>query len=148
MSDNPTGLSSVLGSITIRPLEMGAAAIRNALEYTVDKGMVRRSALYQELLFVMTTSSNIYQRPRAEMRKYRLGVLKQGEDIPRLIPEHLENVPIAEIVKDLYLHDLVVVPLSQLSPDDPDSMVDPSALRARQQRTDSAFAFDEPAEQR
>jgi hypothetical protein len=67
----------------------------------------------------MSKLPNLYNRPREELTKYRLGFMRKENQQVKLIDSSRENEPIASLIgaTDFFLHDLIVVPLSQIPPE-------------------------------
>jgi hypothetical protein len=81
--------------------------------------MLRRHPIFQEVLFIMSRLPNMYDRPKEELNKYQFGfVRKNGQEVKLLHPSR-ENEAIVNLigVTDFFDHDLIIVPLSQISPE-------------------------------
>eukprot|EP01040_Poterioochromonas_malhamensis_P009920 gene9920-10777_t len=117
LDDHFTGISSVIGDVTVNIRTTTFNQLRPILEMNRANEMNKRSMLFQEALFIMDRLPNVYNRPRGDLRKYRFGFLhKQNLTDFRLISEADEDKPIAELigVVDFFSYDVCIVPLSQL----------------------------------
>jgi hypothetical protein len=104
------------------------------IEVVNDNGMNRRTAVYQDLLYDMEFSANPHNYTRAQALQYRFGYIEGvgGQEIgdinivrdydktltPILINEDLEEEPIAEIMTNLLETDVLLVPVTQIRPED------------------------------
>jgi hypothetical protein len=70
-------MSPVLGTVSVAASVTSVRQVRVRLEVCVDMGMLRRSTLYQELLFLMGHCPNHFQRPSRELRQYRVGAVRR-----------------------------------------------------------------------
>ena len=96
--------------------------------------MNRRSSAYQDLLYTMEFSANPHGYGRKEAMRYRFGYIsgvggQEGGDVnivrdvdrlaaPVLIGEEVEEEPVCEVVANLLETDLVLVPVTQIRPQD------------------------------
>ncbi|CAM9438741.1 unnamed protein product [Ectocarpus fasciculatus] len=94
--------------------------VRRLIELTEDRGMMRRTPLFQELLFTMINSSNPHNYGKDLRYKYRFAVLKEHpapgiNELPTLIPvEHEQSdMPVLDYYRS---QDLIIVPATQISP--------------------------------
>ena len=96
--------------------------------------MNRRTAMFQDLLHLMATSANPHGYEGKKKMKYRFGVIEGigGQElgdsnftrdydkslVPRLIASGVESEPIKEVVGNLLELDILLVPVSQIRPQD------------------------------
>lgn len=90
--------------------------------------------MYQDLLHLMATGSNPHEYEGKKIMKYRFGVIEGigGQElgdtnftrdydkslVPRLIDSEVESEPIKEVVGNLLELDILLVPVSQIRPQD------------------------------
>jgi hypothetical protein len=120
IDDICTGVSSPIGQLSINIRTVTLTQVRPMLEYDRSKNMNKRSLLFQEALFIMSRLPNHYSRPHNDMKIYRFGFVKKDKSTLRLIKRSDEDKPIADLIGavDFFEHDLCIVPLSQLPPDE------------------------------
>jgi hypothetical protein len=116
VDDFSTGLSPSLGEIQIDARKQTLSSLRPILMYSTGKHMNRRSLLFQEVLFIMSRLPNLYDRPKEDLTEWQYGYVKKNETKVKLIHPDREDQLIVSIVPELYKHDLVIVPLSQIPP--------------------------------
>ncbi|CAM9646625.1 unnamed protein product [Ectocarpus sp. 4 AP-2014] len=90
--------------------------VRRLIELTEDRGMMRRTPLFQELLFTMINSSNPHNYGKDLRYKYRFAHPAQGINAPpTLVPvEHEQSdMPVLDYYQS---QDLIIVPATQISP--------------------------------
>jgi len=136
------GMSHVIGSINVDPRKTTLANCRNLVEVVEDRGVFKRNILFQEARAIMEICSNIFNRPEEHKFVYKLG-LKESQDskqendedkddeneeqsengdyIPSIFSEEDEEVPLFELVDELWKYELVLIPLSQIPTDDENS---------------------------
>ncbi|GMI27175.1 hypothetical protein TeGR_g2617 [Tetraparma gracilis] len=134
MGSSQGGLSERIASFLIHDEITTFKDLRQMIEVVNDNGMNRRTAVFQDLLFLMEHSSNPHKYPRKELLHYRFGIIEGvgGQELgdtnvvrdydrslaPILIKEEVEDEPIREIVANLLELDLLLVPVSQIRPSD------------------------------
>lgn len=116
VDDFSTGLSPSLGEVQIDARKQTLESLRPLLMYSTGKHMNRRSLLFQEALFIMSRLPNLYDRPKDDLTKWQYGYVKKNEIKVKLIHPDRENQLLVSIIPELYKHDLVIVPLSQIPP--------------------------------
>lgn len=116
IDDFSTGLSPSLGEIQIDARKLTLLSLRTIIMYNTSNHMNRRSLLFQEILFIMSRLPNLYDRPKEDLTQWQYGYVKKGETKVKLIHPDREDQLIVSIIPELYKHDLVVVPLSQIPP--------------------------------
>jgi hypothetical protein len=120
VDDMPSGVSAPVGELVIDVRTVTLDQLRPMIMYDIRGAMKRRSMLWQEVLYIFGRLPNIYDRPRSEVNKYQFGFVRKSklEDI-KLIHPSRENEPIANLIgaTDFFSHDLVIVPLTQISPE-------------------------------
>lgn len=114
VDDFPTGLSSVIGSVSIDPRKTSFDQLRPMIQYNTSGHMTRRSMMFQEALFIMSRLPNLYDRQKTELTLWQFGFVKKGEDQVKLIHPDRENQQIYSAIPELFNHDIVIVPLSQI----------------------------------
>ena len=128
------GLSERVGSFLIHDEVTTFSDLRLLIEVFNDNGMNRRTALFQDVLHTMMTAFNPHQYPIGQLATYRFGVMagiggrEVGDvnitrdydkmQVPSLISEDVESEPICTIVHNLNDIDLIIVPISQIRPQD------------------------------
>jgi hypothetical protein len=120
VDDMPSGVSAPVGELVIDVRTVTLDQLRPMIMYDIRGAMKRRSMLWQEVLYIFGRLPNMYDRPRSEVNKYQFGFVRKSklEDI-KLIHPSRENEPIANLIgaTDFFSHDLVIVPLTQISPE-------------------------------
>lgn len=116
VDDFSTGLSPSLGEIQIDARKITLISLRPTIMYNTNQHMNRRSLLFQEILFIMSRLPNLYDRPKEDLTQWQYGYVKKGETKVKLIHPDREDQLIVSIIPELYKHDLVIVPLSQIPP--------------------------------
>ena len=116
IDDFSTGLTPSLGEIQIDARKITLTSLRLILMYNTSNHMNRRSLLFQEILFIMSRLPNLYDRPKEDLIQWQYGYVKKGEIKVKLIHPDREDQLIVSIIPELYKHDLIVVPLSQIPP--------------------------------
>ncbi|CAM9849960.1 unnamed protein product [Pylaiella littoralis] len=95
--------------------------VRRLIELKEDRGMMRRTPLFQELLFTMVNSSNPHNYGKNVGYKYRFAVFNEEHAqrdeyiVPTLVPveDELSDTPVLEYYRN---RDLIIVPATQISP--------------------------------
>ena len=87
--------------------------------------MLRRTSLFQELLAVMVELKNPHDYPSAASLGYRFGVWPEDDceksapgTVPTIIPKEDEDDLVAKWIPDPLTRDLIIVPQTQLDPED------------------------------
>ena len=117
LDDMPMGVSAPVTEMVLNIRDMTLNQLRPMLMYDNRNGMKKRSALWQEVLFVMDRMPNVYNRPKLEMKKFQFGFVRKSrlQDITLVAPE-AEMRPIADLIgaTEYFNHDLVIVPWTQI----------------------------------
>ncbi|OQS04023.1 prefoldin subunit [Thraustotheca clavata] len=121
VGSQPGGLSSVIGMIMMEDNEnLTFESVRPRIELQQDGSVQRRSIMYQEALFLMTSGPNPHQWPLKSLQTYWLGYYKNEEDpTPTIIPTNEETKGLREILDmktTKVTADLIVIPQSQIGP--------------------------------
>lgn len=116
IDDFSTGLSPIINEIQIDVRKLTLTLLRPILMYNSKTHMNKRSLLFQEVLFIMSRLPNLYDRPKDDLTKWQYGYVKKNETKVKLIHPDREDQLIVSIIPELYKHDLVIVPLSQIPP--------------------------------
>ena len=86
------GLTEQIGVVPIDMNHTTLLMLRQLIEATNDRGMLRRTVLYQELLSVSNSLPNPYGYSGVEKAHYRFGIMASpDESVPTLIPQDLEE---------------------------------------------------------
>ena len=121
LDDLPMGVSAPITEMVVNIRELSLHTLRPMLMYDNRNNMKKRSALWQEVLFIMDRLPNVYNRPKLETKKFRFGFVRKSrlQDIT-LVATEAEKRPIADLIgaTEYFNHDLVIVPITQI-PDDP-----------------------------
>lgn len=140
------GLTKRLATIPVEAEITTLREFRQLVEVQNDRGMLRRTALFQELLSLAFSLPNPFNYPDEDLRKYRFGVFaEEGDEVPTLIPLEVEDDLLAvKALKDVITEDLLLIPQSQIRPDGFMSVIDDhssshglavqSLMRQQQQR--------------
>mmetsp|Transcript_1468 Transcript_1468/g.2007 ORF Transcript_1468/g.2007 Transcript_1468/m.2007 type:complete len:161 (+) Transcript_1468:117-599(+) len=113
------GLTDKVGGIRIQDNKTTFQDLRLLIEEVEIGGMRRRTAFYPEILFTMMNAPNPHGYSSSELRHYQFGLVDR-EDLslpPTIIPEEDEVKRVAEVIPDLLMDDLIIVPQSQISRD-------------------------------
>lgn len=116
VDDFTTGLGPSIGEVQIDVRKINFQSLRPLLMYNTSGHMNRRSLIFQEALFVMARLPNLYDRPKEDLTQWQYGYVRKGETKVKLIHPEKEDQLIVSIIPELYKHDLVLVPLSQIPP--------------------------------
>mmetsp|Transcript_15708 Transcript_15708/g.26184 ORF Transcript_15708/g.26184 Transcript_15708/m.26184 type:complete len:180 (-) Transcript_15708:2284-2823(-) len=119
VDDFPTGLSDPVGDIVIDPRKSTFVSLRPLIMYNTTGHMHRRSLMFQETLFIMSRLPNLYDRPKPELTMWQYGYVKKDDAQVKLIHPDKEEGTIGSIIPEIFKHDLVIVPLSQIPPAPP-----------------------------
>lgn len=91
--------------------------LRPAIEVKNDRGMNRRTPLFQHFLATMqdlATNHNPHNYPRCEATTYRFGLFREGE--LTIIPQENEGDLVSKWIPKPLEEDLILVPQSQIPP--------------------------------
>ncbi len=120
LDDQPMGVSAPVITMAVNIRILTLQQLRPILMYDQRNQMKRRSAVWQEVLFAFSRLPNIYNRPKLELNKYQFGFCRKNnlQDIVLVHPTY-ENRTIAELIgaTAFFEHDLIIVPLTQISPE-------------------------------
>ena len=119
VDDTPSGISAPVGELVVDVRQLTLTQLRPMIQFDRTGNMLRRHPIFQEVLFIMSRLPNMYNRPKEELDKYQFGfVRKNGQEVKLLHPSR-ENEAIVNLigVTDFFDHDLIIVPLSQISPE-------------------------------
>lgn len=119
VDDTPSGISAPVGELVVDVRQLTLTQLRPMIQFDRTGHMLRRHPIFQEVLFIMSRLPNMYNRPKEELNKYQFGfVRKNGQEVKLLHPSR-ENEAIVNLigVTDFFDHDLIIVPLSQISPE-------------------------------
>lgn len=116
VDDFPTGLSPPIGDIQVDVRKVNFESLRTTIEYNTGSHMNRRSLIFQEALFIMSRLPNLYDRPKGELTKWQYGYVKKNETKVKLIHPDREDQLVVSVIPELFKHDIVIVPLSQIPP--------------------------------
>jgi len=108
------GLSSKLATFQIYN-DTTLKDIRRMIEYHMDKGMARRSVLYSQLLYLMSTVGNPHSRPETDKLKYVFGTIRRNKETPKSStesPKSEGNKHEFDMEEECrYRHDVNTIPL-------------------------------------
>ena len=116
VDDFPTGLSPSIGDINIDVRKVTFESLRKVIEFNTSGHMNRRSLIFQEALFIMSRLPNLYDRPKGELTKWQYGYVKKSDQKVKLIHPDREDQLVVSVIPELFKHDIVIVPLSQIPP--------------------------------
>lgn len=116
VDDFPTGLSDPVGDIVIDPRRSTFEILRPLIMYNTTGHMHRRSMMFQEALFIMSRLPNLYDRPKPELTMWQYGYVRKDDVQVKLIHPDKEGGTLGSVIPDIFKHDLVIVPLSQIPP--------------------------------
>lgn len=114
VDDAYTGISSVIGTITIDFSSTNVRELRQVIEYDSRDFVKRRSLLFQEALFIMQRLPNIYDKPKHLINNYTLGYAKKLSNEVKLIDCSNEDEFLDRLVKHVHEVDLIIIPITQL----------------------------------
>lgn len=130
VDDHPAGLSAAIGQVPIDARKLNFTKLRLILQYNTSEHMNRRSLLFQEALYIMSRLPNVYNRPKHELTKWQFGYVRKDNDQVKLIHPDKEEQVVYSVIPELYNHDLVIVPLSQIPPEYETSSVNTMSEKA------------------
>jgi hypothetical protein len=127
VDDTPTCTSTAIGELNINIRALSFKQLRPMIEYDRSNNMMRRNMVFQEALFIMSRLPNYSDLEKKDLLKYRFGFFKRDEKKLALVikPEDEDRI-ISEVIaeqglgvngyeEDIFLFDLVLVPLSQIT---------------------------------
>ena len=114
VDDAYTGISSVIGTITIDFSSTNVRELRQVIEYDSRDFVKRRSLLFQEALFIMQRLPNIYDKPKHLINNYTLGYAKKLSNEVKLIDCSNEDEFLDRLIKHVHEVDLIIIPITQL----------------------------------
>ena len=119
VDDTPLGISASLGELVIDVRCTNLKQMRTMIQYNRSSHMDKRSIMFQEALFIMSRMPNYFNRPKEELNKYVFGFIRKDNQQVKLISLDREDEPIAALIgaADFFLHDLIMVPFSQIPTD-------------------------------
>lgn len=107
------GLSSKLATFQIYS-DTTLKDIRQMIEYHMDKGMVRRSVLYSQLLHLMSMAGNPHSRPESDKLKYVFGTIRRDQTATESLKSSISGFSKQELNAEeecCYRNDVRNVPL-------------------------------------
>lgn len=118
VGDSFSDVSHPIGKLIIDIRAVTLKQLRPMIEYDRSNRMDKRSMMFQEAIFLMDRLPNEYGRPRHELREYRFGFIKKDFSDIRMVHPDEETKYISEFFSptDFFLHDLCIVPLTQIDP--------------------------------
>jgi len=120
LDDQPKGVSVPVVTMAVNIRILTLKQLRPMLMYDQRHQMKRRSIVWQEVLYLFSRLPNIYNRPKLELNKYQFGFCRKNnvQDIVLVHPSY-ETKTIAELIGStaFFEHDLIIVPLTQISPE-------------------------------
>ena len=119
VDDTPSGISAPVGELVVDVRQLTLTQLRPMIQFDRTGNMLRRHPIFQEVLFIMSRLPNMYNRPKEELDKYQFGfVRKNGQEVKLLHPSRESEAIVSLIgITDFFDHDLIIVPLSQISPE-------------------------------
>ena len=112
-------------TIPFTPEKTTFERLRIPIETVNVKGMLRRTALFQEILAVMLELENPHDYPPAQSLAYRFAIWPDDEPEksplgtkPSLIPKEAESDLISKWLPDPLARDLIIVPQTQIDRED------------------------------
>lgn len=134
VDDFPTGLSDPVGDVVIDPRKTTFESLRPKIMYNTTGHMNRRSMMFQEALFIMSRLPNLYDRQKSELTMWQFGYVRKDDAQVKLIHPDKEGGTIATVIPEIFKHDMVIVPLSQIPP----NPVEKSEVSEENENTHSA----------
>lgn len=120
LDDQPKGVSAPVVTMAVNIRILTLQQLRPMLMYDQRNQMKRRSVVWQEVLYLFGRLPNIFNRPKLELNKYQFGFCRKNnlQDIVLVHPDY-ETKSIAELIGStaFFEHDLIIVPLTQISPE-------------------------------
>mmetsp|Transcript_7944 Transcript_7944/g.16591 ORF Transcript_7944/g.16591 Transcript_7944/m.16591 type:complete len:215 (-) Transcript_7944:34-678(-) len=129
LGSTPNGLSERVATHLLPP-SCTFTDLRMLVECVNDRGMNRRTTVYQDLLHLMTSSPNPHGYGARELRGYRFGYIEGvgGQEtaevsvardydkslVPSLIPLDAEGERVRDVIPNLLEVDVILVPVSQI----------------------------------
>jgi len=106
------GLTEQIGVVPIDLNHTTLTMLRQLIEATNDRGMLRRTVLYQELLSVSNSLPNPYGYSGVEKAHYRFGIMANPDEmVPTLIPQDLEDeLLVSKAYPSLVDFDVIIIP--------------------------------------
>ena len=114
VDDFQTGTSPLVGSIYVDPTSVTFSDLRNMLEYSRERGMNKRSVIFQEVLFIMNRLPNVFEKSADVKFKYALGFIEKGTGKIEIIPFSAENSSISSQRPGLSNYDIAIIPVTQI----------------------------------
>lgn len=114
------GLTSSIGTLTIDLDTCTFEQIRPRFELYDDRGMTRRSIVFQEFLQIASTTLNPHEWPIESLQTYWFAYFSsEDQKIPHLIPVQEESQLLCDFIDMKTTKksgDLIIVPQSQVGP--------------------------------
>lgn len=116
------GLSTAMKAFVIEDEKTTLSDMRRMMDFQFHDGMTRRTIIYQEIQGWCSSSPNPHGWPNNMIHKYYFGFYSSGEQkTPELIPQHCENILVADAVNlravgEDVTADLIIIPQSQIGP--------------------------------
>lgn len=117
---NPGGLTCSIGTLNIDIETCTFQQIRPMFELHEDRGMTRRSIIFQEFLQIASTTPNPHDWPVESLQTYWFGYFSTEEQkIPTLIEAASESQLLSDFINMKTMNktgDLIAIPQSQVGP--------------------------------
>jgi len=122
------GVSGPVTELVVNVRVLTLAQLRPMLMYDQRNRMKKRSVVWQEVIYLMKRLPNLYDRDKLDLTKFQFGFCKKEnlQDIQLVHPKH-EDKSIASLIgaTDFFAHDLIIVPITQLNPDNDNKPPEP-----------------------
>ena len=129
LGSTPNGLSDRVATRLLPPA-CTFSDLRLLVECVNDRGMNRRTTVYQDLLHLMTSSANPHGYTKKELQGYRFGYIEGvgGQEtgggnvardydkslVPALVSRDAEGERVRDVIPNLLEVDVILVPNSQI----------------------------------
>ena len=154
LDDQPMGVSDPVVTMPVNIRILTLQQLRPILMYDMRNNMKKRSVVWQEVLYIFGRLPNIFDRPKSELNLFQFGFCRKDnlQDIQLVHPSY-ENRSISDLIgaTDFFNHDLIIVPLTQISPEvqnaPPPNLPEPSGTDNLDPGKESGDAADAPTGQ-
>lgn len=117
IDDMPSGTSPQIGEIVFDIRATTFKELRTKLQYSSRNDIDKRSLLFQEAMSIMDRLPNIFNRPKADLRKYCFGFVRKDNNELKIVDAEEDQTVESFLGRyEFFARNLMLIPLSQLAP--------------------------------